>query len=222
MGADSDVATIGDASSYSISLSAERTRMAVGVCGEEKHGFTEKGVCVCELSGGSWSQMGSDIELTTHIGCYTCPVPHTTPPEHVVAAVTPTCPSGCTRSTPPAVIGATARSAPPPQAPCPVEESSVVPNAPAASTACDAATKARLQRVASRALVVFKARLSRFPRAMPVVGGHSWGAGVLSSLSIIIDIFVHVMVLLAGLALLLLLCATLACAASFPRTHACP
>ena len=153
----------------------------------------------------------------------TGPVPHATPPEHVVPAEMPVvCPSDCARETPPAVIGATARSKPPPRVLRSVEESAVMISASAAAapTAPDVATEARSQRVASRALVVLKTRASRLSRAIPAAGG--WGADVLSSPSIIVDILatnVRVMMLPPDLALLLLLCAALACVAiSFKHT----
>ena len=62
LGSDIDGEAAGDEFGESVSLSSDGTILAVGAVGNDESGMTAGHVRVFEFSGGSWSQLGSDID----------------------------------------------------------------------------------------------------------------------------------------------------------------
>ena len=62
LGADIDGEAAGDYSGYSVSLSEDGTRVAIGAYLNDGTGTDAGHVRVYEYSGGSWTQLGADID----------------------------------------------------------------------------------------------------------------------------------------------------------------
>ena len=62
LGIDIDGEAAGDQSGYSVSLSSDGTRVAIGANGNDGNGGASGHVRVYEFSGGTWTQLGSDID----------------------------------------------------------------------------------------------------------------------------------------------------------------
>ena len=62
LGSDIDGEAVNDYSGYSVSLSSDGTRVAIGAYGNDGNGNSSGHVRIYELSGGTWSQLGSDID----------------------------------------------------------------------------------------------------------------------------------------------------------------
>ena len=62
LGSDIDGEAAGDEFGESVSLSSDGTILAVGAVGNDESGMTAGHARVFEFSGGSWSQLGSDID----------------------------------------------------------------------------------------------------------------------------------------------------------------
>ena len=62
LGADIDGEAAGDSSGYSVSLSSDGTIVAIGATGNDATDPNGGHVRVYEYSGGSWSQLGADID----------------------------------------------------------------------------------------------------------------------------------------------------------------
>ena len=62
LGSDIDGEAANDYSGYSVSLSSDGTRVAIGAYSNDGNGNSSGHVRIYELSGGTWSQLGSDIE----------------------------------------------------------------------------------------------------------------------------------------------------------------
>ena len=62
LGSDIDGEAVNDYSGYSVSLSSDGTRVAIGAYSNDGNGNSSGHVRIYELSGGTWSQLGSDID----------------------------------------------------------------------------------------------------------------------------------------------------------------
>ena len=62
LGADIDGEAAGDHSGYSVSLSSDGTRVAIGAAGNDGNGNDAGHVRIYEYSSGSWTQLGADID----------------------------------------------------------------------------------------------------------------------------------------------------------------
>ena len=62
LGSDIDAEAAGDNSGYSVAMSSDGTTAAVGAKSNDGNGDFAGHVRVFEFSGGSWSQLGSDID----------------------------------------------------------------------------------------------------------------------------------------------------------------
>ena len=62
LGSDIDGEAVDDYSGDSVSVSSDGTRVAIGAYGNDGNGMNAGHVRVYELSGGTWSQLGSDID----------------------------------------------------------------------------------------------------------------------------------------------------------------
>ena len=62
LGADIDGEASQDASGYSVSLSSDGTRVAIGAAGNDGNGNVAGHVRIYEYSSGSWTQLGADID----------------------------------------------------------------------------------------------------------------------------------------------------------------
>ena len=62
LGSDIDAEAAGDNSGYSVAMSSDGTIVAVGAKSNDGNGDFSGHVRVFEFSGGSWSQLGSDID----------------------------------------------------------------------------------------------------------------------------------------------------------------
>ena len=62
LGSDIDGEAIFDQSGWSVSLSSDGTRVAIGAIGNDANGGNSGQVRIYEFSGGTWTQLGSDID----------------------------------------------------------------------------------------------------------------------------------------------------------------
>ena len=62
LGADIDGEAANDSSGYSVSLSSDGTRVAIGAAGNDGNGNVAGHVRIYEYSSGSWTQLGADID----------------------------------------------------------------------------------------------------------------------------------------------------------------
>ena len=62
LGSDIDGEAAGDLSGYSVSLDSDGDRVAIGAPENDGNGTSAGHVRIYEYSGGSWSQLGSDID----------------------------------------------------------------------------------------------------------------------------------------------------------------
>ena len=62
LGSDIDGEAIFDQSGWSVSLSSDGTRVAIGAIGNDANGANSGQVRIYEFSGGTWTQLGSDID----------------------------------------------------------------------------------------------------------------------------------------------------------------
>ena len=62
LGTDIDGEAAGDNSGYSVSLSSDGTKVAIGATGNDATGSNSGHVRVYEYSSSSWSQLGADID----------------------------------------------------------------------------------------------------------------------------------------------------------------
>ena len=62
LGNDIDGEALADFSGWSVSMNSDGDRVATGAVGNDGNGFGSGHVRVYEYSGGSWSQLGSDID----------------------------------------------------------------------------------------------------------------------------------------------------------------
>ena len=62
LGADIDGEAIADQSGWSVSLSSDGTRVAIGAAFNDGNGYNAGHVRIYEYSSGSWTQLGADID----------------------------------------------------------------------------------------------------------------------------------------------------------------